>query len=289
MNDIFTRKNIYPHEGKIKDHFNGFYESVFIAFLPFIKVDGGQTVEKPQKMTFEEAKHKIDILKNIPTPNAEIYCYSNDNYPSDKEIFENGKTISWKKVIDGSGLAENSELNKALRTSIGALRPIFRKLELAEKLYNYTTNQNIWQPIEGKFGLLSKVAIYKTFKLLNKNQVIVTDEHCETTKTLELDQLTDFEFAEKITFEDYHLYSLDKELLFTIEWDSFFFLIASGTEKMNKIISENLFEGFLGNEKTEHEWDYSEGEIQKYLDIEERQELKTLQSNHKKKWWKFWE
>lgn len=76
--------------------------------------------------------------------------------------------------------------------------------------------------------------------------------------------------------------------MFAIDWDSFFFLIATGQEKMNKIISSNLFEGFICNEKTEHAWDYNEGEIQKYLDIEEKQKVLTAKPTIKKQWWKFW-
>ena len=148
-------------------------------------------------------------------------------------------------MIKGSGLKDNSELNKALRTSIGALRQVFRRPELTEKLNNYTSNQSIWHPTEGGFDTLSKVAIYKTFKLLDKNEVVVTDEFYETTSIFELDKLTAFDFTEKVSYKGYFIYSSDKELLFTIEWDSFFFLIATGQENMNKIISSKLFEGFL--------------------------------------------
>jgi len=280
MSDIFTKNDIYPHEGKIKDHFKGLYESVFIAFLPFFKIDGKQAVQTLQKLTFEEAKQKIDVLKNISTINANIYTHSLDNFPSSKEIIEKGKVVSWEEISRDSGLADNSELNKALRTSIGALRRTFQRPDLEEKLNNYTTSQSIWHPIEGRFDLLSKVAIYKTFRLFNKNKIIAMNSYYETPgKVFELDQLTDNEFAEKIGGQDYYLYAMDKELLFAVEWDSFFFLIATSTEKMKKITSENLFEGFLCNEKTEHDWEYKEGEIQKYLDIEAKQ---------KKEWWKFW-
>ncbi|MFN4811027.1 MAG: DUF2711 family protein [Bacteroidota bacterium] len=292
MTDIFADKKIYPHEGKIKDHFKDFYEAVFVAFLPFFKVDRQNTdntnFKKSKQITLEEAKQELDILKDIPPFNADIYSYSNKDFPADKEIFESGKTISWETVIKGSGLNANSELNKALRTSIGALRQVFCRPELTEKLNNYTSNQGIWHPTEGGFDTLSKIAIYKAFKLLDKNEIIVTHEFYETFSILELDKLTAFEFAEKVGYKDYFIYSSDKEILFTIEWDSFFFLIATGQEKMKEIISSKLFEGFLCSEKTVHNWDYEEAEIQKYLDIEEKQKVLTTKPATKKQWWKFW-
>lgn len=293
MTDIFADYKIYPHEGKIKDHFKDFYESAFIAFLPFFKVDRQHTdnpnFKKSKQITHEEARQELDILKDFPPFIADIYSYSNKDYPTEQEIFDSGQAISWDAIIKGSGLKDYSELNKALRTSIGALRQVFRRPELTEKLNNYTTNQSIWHPTEGGFDILSKVAIYKAFKLLDKNEIIVINEFYETTLTLELDKLTEFEFSEKVGYKDYYIYSSDKELLFTIEWDSFFFLIATGQEKMNKIISSNLFEGFICNEKTEHTWDYKEGEIQKYLDIEEKQKILTAKPTTKKQWWKFWD
>ena len=284
MNDIF-KNNIYPHEGKIKDHFKDFYDTVFVAFLPFFQIDRQPVdkvnLKKAKQITFEEARQEMEFLKDIPEPNAEIYSYSNNEYPTDEEIYKSAKIITWDTVVKGAELADNSELNKALRTSIGAVRKIFQRPELTDKLNNLTDSKNIWHPTEGGFDTLSKIAIYKTFKLLGKNQIVVTDEFYETTSIIELDRLTELELVETVNFKDYYLYSTDKELLFTIEWDSFFFLIATDTEKMKQIIEANLFEGFLCNDQTQHEWDYKEGELQTLLNLEEKQKTK-------KQWWKFW-
>lgn len=290
MNDIFTDMNIYPHEGKIKEHFKDFYDMVFVSFLPFFQVDRQSTSEtnlkKSKQITYEQALNEMEFLKDIPKPNAEIYSYSNKDYPTDEEIFKTGKIISWDTILKGAGLTDLSELNKALRTSIGAIRPVFQRPHLRDKLNNYTDRQSIWHPTEGGFNTLSKIAIYKTFKLLGKNKIVITDEFYEMTSSIEIDQLTDFEFSEKISYKDYYLYSIDKEILFTIEWDSFFFLIATESKKMTRIIEQNLFEGFLCNEKTQHEWDYKEGEVQKLLDVEKKQ--KISKTTTRKQWWEFW-
>jgi len=289
MNDIFTDKNIYPHEGNIKEHFKDFYDTLFVSFLPFFQVDRQSTSEtnlkKSKQITYEQALNEMEFLKDIPKQNAEIFSYSNKDYPTDEEIFKTGKIIIWKTILKEAGLTDFSELNKALRTSIGAVRPIFQRPQLRDKLNNYTNRQSIWHPTEGCFDTFSKIAIYKTFKLLGKNQIVVTDELYETTSSIEIDQLTDFEFSEKIRHKDYYLYSIDKEILFTVEWDSFFFLIATEIKKMKQIIEQNLFEGFLCDEKTQHEWDYKEGEVQELLDLEEKQ--KISKTTTKKQWWKF--
>ncbi|MNE23174.1 hypothetical protein D3C80_1164180 [compost metagenome] len=105
--------------------------------------------------------------------------------------------------------------------------------------------------------MLSKMDIYKAFKLLGKKQIMITDEFYENTTTVDLDRLTEYEFCDEIGGKDYYLYSADKETLFTIEWDRFFFLIATDQNKMDQLIASNLFEGFFCNDNTDHYWEYT--------------------------------
>lgn len=277
MSDIFKDKNIYPYEGSIKDHFKDFYDTVFVVLLPFFQIDqkpANETKErKSNQINYEENKKELEIIKEDSSFTG-TFSYSNNDYPTEEEIYKYGKTITWDTICKGCGFTTYSELNKALRTSVGALRQIFQKPELAKKVNAYTDSQNIWHPENGSFDTLSKVAIYKALNLLKKNKIIVCDEFYEATSSLEFGTLTDFEFSEKISYKDYYLYAADKEILFTIDWDSFFFLIATDGKKMKQIMEAKLFEGFLCNEKTQHEWDYKQGELQALLDIEEKQKLK---------------
>ncbi|WP_418360319.1 DUF2711 family protein [Sphingobacterium detergens] len=159
--------------------------------------------------------------------------------------------------MNGSTLTDYAELNIAIRTSIGGLNRNFTRPELMEKLNNYTDSESIYHPTEGAFGMLSKMDIYKAFKLLGKKQIMITDEFYENTTTVDLDQLTEYEFCDEIGGKDYYLYSADKETLFTIEWDSFFFLIATDQNKMDQLIASNLFEGVFCNDNTDHYWEYT--------------------------------
>jgi hypothetical protein len=260
MGDIFDDERLYPYQGTIKEHFKDHYDSVFIALLPFFQLDRKENdkanLKKAKLLSHEEALKEIDLLKKLPEANREIYSYDNDRYPADEEIFWKGKPIHWHNIVKGSDLVGYADLNTALRTSIGGLNRNFTRPDLMEKLNNYTDSESIYHPTEGAFGILSKIAIYKAFKLLGRNQIMITDEFYEQTSTVDLDRLTEYEFCEEIGGKDYYLYSADKEILFTIEWDSFFFLIATDHKKMDKLIANDLFEGFLCNDKTEHYWEY---------------------------------
>ena len=256
MGNIFDEENLYPYQGVIKEHFKDHYDSVFIALLPFFQLDRKEAdkanLKKAKLLSPEDVL--IDLLKNLPEANREIYSYDNEQYPTEEDIFREGKAILWDNIVKGSGLAGYAELNTALLTSINVLNRKFTRPDLMDKLNNYTDSESIYHPTEGVFGMLSKMAIYKALKLLGKNQIMITDEFYENTSTVDLDKTTEYEFCDHITFNDFYLYSVDKEILFTIEWDSFFFLIATDHKKMDQLIASNLFEGFSCNDKTEHFW-----------------------------------
>ncbi|MFM2213413.1 MAG: hypothetical protein RL427_676 [Bacteroidota bacterium] len=278
MNETLSDQ-IYPHDGKNLNHFKSEFEFAFISFLPFLKIANKSNLtsnfKKFEIISFQEAKQNLDILENISNISGTIYSYSNINYPTDEEIFESAERINWSEVVEGANLENPSELNKALRTSNGALRKAFQKPALLNKLESFTNDNKIYHPVEGDFDILTKKKIYEILKILNKKEIIVFDEFQENQKVFDITKLTESEFLNEIESREYHIYSQDKEILFTIEWDSFFFIIAFNNSKNIKLVTE-LFEGFLCNPQTADEWDYKPGEFQKILRKEN------------KKWWQFW-
>jgi hypothetical protein len=240
MDDIFNENKIYPHGGKIKDHFREFYDAVFIAYLPFLKVEN-----------------------------------HHEEYPTDSELYNHGKIVNWETIVKDAKLKDTAELNTALRTLIGALRPIFRKPELSDKVNALIKKDNIRRPTEGYFDVFTRLGMYKSFKMFNKNEIMLVDEFFEEIKSINLKELTEYEFLEKFGHNDYYIFSSDKEILFTMDWDSFFFLIATDKNKMDRIIAANYFEGFLCDSETTHNWDYMPGELENLLKIEKEQNKGT--------------
>ena len=57
--------------------------------------------------------------------------------------------------------------------------------------------------------------MYKAFKLIDKHKICVIDKFYERRSILDLDTLTIHDFVREIGREDYYIYSVDKELLFT--------------------------------------------------------------------------
>lgn len=291
--DIFVEKQLHPGQGNlIIQHYKGYFESVFLAFSPFFKLkhsnftqQGGQ---KSKQITFEEAQEANEIFNKIPKFSADIYSYDNKNYPDDQEIYLNAKPVSWKEIKTGCGFESSGEINKALKTSIGAYRKVFQRPDLAKRLSNFTTANQIYHPVEGHFEILSKKEIYKAFHLLSRTELVIEDECCDSRKELNIASLMEKDFIEGVNFKDYFIYDNQKELLFAVDWDDFFFLICSSKENIDRLVSTLNFEGFYCDDTTETAWELTIGEIEAGIQ-KERQINEIKQANQvidKKPWWK---
>jgi hypothetical protein len=229
--DLFKDHNLYPYSGPILEHFRDHFDGVFIALMPFTDKD---------LITEELPIHKI--LQEV-------------------------KPISWKTILKEGEFTDFAEVNKALKSINSVYEPALEREDLEERLYDLCEAQKIIEPIDGEYDPFSKVAIYKALRLLGKSTAVLMDEFYEGTSVIDLEKLSETEYAELILPETYYIFSEDKEILFTLDWESCYFLIASSTEHLNNIIRADLFEGFLCNDRTSHQWEFGHDEL---VQIEKR-------------------
>jgi hypothetical protein len=279
--NIFIENKLYPNgEDSILSNFAGFYDSVFIAYLPFFRLKEHNpdklSVKKSHQISLEEFKAGDDVFSNLPNFNANVYSYENDEYPEDEMIFEKAETVGWEEVKIGANFSDHSEIYKALKTSIGSYRKVFERVDLYEKLMAFTEKAKVYHPSEGNFEVLSKIELYKSLKRLGKNEIVVVDEFYESEKELDLTFVELKEFVEKVEYKDYYIYAKDKSVLFTIEWDSFFYLICSDKKTIDEILRESKIEGFFCTIENKHTWEWDEVELMKLLENESRTEKKSL-------------
>jgi hypothetical protein len=137
--DIFKENKLYPNEEEsILSNFAGFYDSVFMAYLPFFRIRENSfekvSVQKSHQISLEEFKANDEVFGKLPNFNANIYSYKNDEYPEDSEIFEKAEIVSWEEVKNYANFSNYAEIYKALKTSIGSYRAIFERTDLRDKL-----------------------------------------------------------------------------------------------------------------------------------------------------------
>jgi hypothetical protein len=298
MSEI-ENKNLYPdEETPVLKHYSEF-DCVYIGLLPFFKLDKEHCESNSSKkvISIEEARKKDKLFEKIGN-HSNVTIYSpNECYPSDEEISQNGKKVTWKEVIQNTKLNDNKELNKALMTSIGAFKKKLQREDLLEILNQFSDKNNIWHPSEGAFDFFTKSSIFEILISNGIYEVDVEDEFYENKKTIDLNGLTPNDFSEKIDIKDYYIYDNNKSILFAISWDYFFFFIAINEKVFSKESIETKFEGFWADEKSSHLWTWEEGEIEQLLNTENEEKLvattyknnggvsaKTNNSNKNKLW-----
>ena len=293
--EIFAEKRLHPgQDTPFKQHYQDQFDTVFLAFSPFFKIMNDnfsqEGLQKSKQITFEQAQASYDFLRTMPKLDANIYSYENEVYPNDADIYLKAESVSWLDIKNACGFANYGEVIKAIKTSIGAYKKVFLRPDLAKRLSDYTKANQIYYPTEGHFEVLSKKEIFKAFQLLSKYELVIEEEFCENRKELNITSLTDKEFVERIHFKDYFIYDKDKELLFAVDWDDFFFLICSSRQNVEKLISTVNFEGFYCDDTTETAWELTREEIDAGLQNEQQQkEIKQEnQPVNKKPWWKIW-
>jgi len=258
MNSIFDTNELYPdYDDILKEYFKNHFDSVYVCFLPFFKINNRNSpvdIRLSKAISLEEAKTKHEIYNKLdPNVNRVIYSYDNSNYPAREDIIAFAEPLKWKDILYNSGFENYNELNLALRTSIGALRSEYERKDLQEKLDEFTTTNRIFHPVEGRISVLSLLSIYKCLTDLGKTKLVITDEFFQDRKTIDLLELNATDFVLQLHGYMYY-FPEDRSLLFTIEWDSFFYLICGAQDLLEKIIPQYGFEGFYSNSETTHNW-----------------------------------
>ncbi|MBA3769583.1 MAG: DUF2711 family protein [Blastocatellia bacterium] len=141
-------------------------------------------------------------------------------------------------------------MNKALTTTIGGYRAVFSRHDLADRLLQYAERERVFLPEEGKFDVFSKIAMLRAFRRLGKAFIVIHDEFLEKKVTLDIRGLTDEEFCNNLEYKDYYTCDIDEEILFAIDWDDFFFLIAAAPTTIQSILVDESFEGFFCDDST---------------------------------------
>ena len=267
--NIFEERKFYPSEEiSIKEHYSGTFDSVFLAFNPFFRVDETH-LDKPSfqrvhQITYPEFK-KVNPDLDIPESLGDIYSNEKPDYPTAEEVLLHGAVVRWEEVRVGCRFESFVELNKALATTIGGYRRELKRKDLADRLLAYSETEKVFLPEEGTFDVFTKVAILKTFRKLNKGFIVIENEYLDKKETIDIRTITDEEFCKQIEFKDYYIYDIEQEILFAVDWDDFFFLICSTASNLTEILSDGIFEGFYCDDGTRTYWEFTEEELQKGL------------------------
>lgn len=270
----FLNKPLHPErDTPILQYYSACFDTVFIGFSPFFKFKAtpfrNKGYKNAEQISLEELREKDPLFERIPQSNADIFSFDNEAYPSDDEILEQAESISRQDIKKAGNFGQVGEINKALKTSIGAYNPVFNRMDLANKLSDYALSNQFYFPVKGAFNVLSKKQIYRSFKFLGIHQLTIEQEFSQRHKTIHLEHFTEKEFCNTIAYHDYYIYDTNQKLLFAVDWDNFFFLICADRKTIETLVENMEFEGFYCDEHTRGNWELSPEEIKAGLHREQ--------------------
>lgn len=212
-----------PLEGKVLEYYSGTFEAVYIVLNPFIRPTA------------------IDKANFKP-----------GTYPNRASIVTNCEPVSWSEVARLAGLPSLAAVDIGLRTGIHGLRTELENQSYASAINALYDTQNILTPPEGMFPDLLHDKILQSIQGLGYEWLWVGDEFCTERKLHWIDDLKNQE--DGLTRGCFNVFTPDKQLLWTIHWDSHFSFLCSSQQNLSAIQSMSDLEGFFCTPLTEVYW-----------------------------------
>jgi Protein of unknown function (DUF2711) len=212
-----------PLDGKILEHYAGTFEAVYVSLNPFIKP--------------------------IAIDNAE---FKPGTYPSRANIVTNCESVSWSEVSQRAELPSIAAVDIGLRTQIGGLRKELENQNYAAAIEALCETQGILPPTEGTFSELLHDKILQSIQRLGYEWLWIGDEFDTERKLRWIDDIKNQE--DGLTTGRFNVFTPDKQLLWTIHWDSHFSFLCSSHERLASIQAASDLEGFFCTSSTEVYW-----------------------------------
>ncbi len=212
-----------PLDGKVIQYYSGTFEAVYISLNPFIR-----------PTTIDKAEFKPGT------------------YPSRARIVANCEPVSWSEVARLTELPSLSAVDIGLRTVIHGLKKELENQTYASAIDALYDSQNILTPLEGQFPDLLHDKILQSIQGLGYEWLWVGDEFCTERKLHWIDDLKNQENG--LAKRPFNVFTPDKQLLWTIHWDSHFSFLCSSQQNLIAIQSASDLEGFFCTPSTEVYW-----------------------------------
>lgn len=210
-----------PYEGKILAYYGQYFSCVYVALHPFIK---------PNKILFSH--------------------FIADKWPSKSEILTDCEAITWKKIIDSIRFKDISQLDVALRTSIGGLSAVVAKPNDADVLIEFIEGSSIVPPEEGQIPPHLENRLLESLRKLGHTKLLVGDEFGFQSNLHSISEL-----LEEDLLPACGCYCTEEhDFLAISHWDSHCTFLCGSEADLNLILASEQYEGFWCSPETEVLW-----------------------------------
>lgn len=176
-------------------------------------------------------------------------------YPTDAEILQYGKPVSWRRMLHESGLTTLEELAVALLTSISALRREYAREDLAKRL-NSSIKNDLYYPDEDFTTVFLINDLLKILASKGSKQLFYSDPLLDNSGILENKKIASLEVCE-LSLKELIITDENMDFAFINVYDSFITILMAKDEDIMDIVKSMKWEAIECDEKTYINW-YSE-------------------------------
>lgn len=214
-----------PYDGEVLAFYAGQFESVCVLLHPFMR----------------------------PT-NLDIERFCHASWPSKQEIVSACEAVSWREILHLMNFQSLSEIDIALRTSIGELNENYAKQVLSEKLCAVTAQNVLVHPQEGELPPLLENKLYAALKQIGHKWLWLSDELSMEHK---LHWIDDLMIGDEIPVHG-HVFAHDHSFLVTTHWDSHCSFLCASKALIEKVLAASPMDGFYCTSNTQVFWSVHE-------------------------------
>lgn len=235
------------------------YDLAYVALHPFVRIPG---LDPALCSPWTTHIDRSDLLANQDLLDAirsrESAGHLNFSpHVVDEITKRRGVALSWNEVGKATGLTNFADLNRALLTSIGALKSEYQDQTGADLISHYCSSEKIFPPSEGEFQASMQQNLGKVFRASGVDRIQVAGQFDEVANAIEIDLLDSQEpwcSIDRIPNRAGRIFAADRSLLVVVDWDSFFTLICGKAERLQSVRLAEFFEGFWCSPTTKHNW-----------------------------------
>jgi hypothetical protein len=256
--------SLYPPEGApllawCRSH--GF-DGAFVALHPFVALAGFD----PRTSPYGTRVHDRSAIGDGPDAFARAMEEAAVDGEAERllrdllarEMKRSGRPVSWAEVGRAAGLPGLAACNRALLTTILALRREFADEDGAEALRLIADEGGLFLPTEGRFQPVMERNLAEMLRDSGVTRLMQWDDYGEEPSRIDAASLLAdspwFEIPEDIETYSCRLAAEDRTQLVAVHWDSFFTLICGTSARLRAARPEQRFEGFQVTEGWMHEW-----------------------------------
>ena len=222
--------------------------------LDYIWIDDKSPILKQLPSNYKSAAILLHPFVQMPsrwektmrkTPYQQIY-------PSNEEILNIGKPISWREIMSYSGLKSYNELAVAMLTSVGALKKEFEREDLADTLHS-NLKPGLYYPTADRTSVFLLDRLLKVLCSKGAGKLYFSDPifgksgslHIMDTHPLDICNLSDRELIVTDENMDYAFMNL---------YDSFATLLCTKDKNIEQIVQSTNFEAVICEQRTLINW-----------------------------------